>query len=739
MSSNRLSGLNVVLMVVAAASLMFGAFGLISGGLGDSAKPGNAVATGPLDGEIEGTGGGSDSGPLSSQGKRDKDPGNEAKGQPSSGDKDEKAPGAAHKYSDSELDVTAVKSNPTDKGNAVIQGTVMDAFGKPVGDAVVTARRSNLEMDPPRFQDDDIRRYRDEVGEFLAKAARETRSTSTDAQGNFKFSGLDETLAYNLTATSESAGTGELERVAAGDTIVFLLSAQSLLRGRVQNASGEAVTSFEVRAWRQNRQWEATSRSFNSEDGRFSMPAKPGLMQVEITAKGYTKTEPADAEVGGEEVLFTLDQAAVLVGVVTDKTGTPLPDVRVRVGSNDNNNRRRWNNEGGQSVRTDSKGRYRFDTLAPKETTFTATLGEMSQSETTTLTQGENTLNFTMNVGGLLHIRLTDPEGKPIESDGIWFQMKGNRGWPRPEKLPSREPGLTEYAGLRAGDYTMTVTASGFPAIQQDITIKDGDNEVTLQFSNGATLVGTVTSNTGAKLTGVRALLRKQDDENRWGGWGTGRNVQVDDDGAFKLGPAEPGSWLLEVYNGNNWDEPVFNQIVTLSEGENTQNVVVDAGATVVVKVVDEQGNSVSWANVQLKGVRNYNQNTNGEGVATISFVEVGSYTVIANSRGKASPSQFITLRAGDNNINVTVQEPNCCRLTHIYPDTQASKIGLQVGDLVIEYNGETISSWGGLGRAIRKTKNTDDVVMLVERGGSMLTINLKGGTVGIEGTDGVR
>ncbi|MBZ0135079.1 MAG: carboxypeptidase regulatory-like domain-containing protein [Planctomycetes bacterium] len=734
MASDRFSGLNIFLLVVAAASLMFGVYGFMEGSVGESGTPGNRVATTPLDGGFEGSGG-EGSAPLANPGEanpRDTDRSN--------GDRpvDRQAPPPSHN-ADARLPDVEVISAPTDKGDAVIQGTVKDAAGRPVEGATVTARRSNLDMDPPRFQEDDLERYRADVSDFLTRTARETRSTSTDGKGAFRFSGLDATLAYNLSASSDTAGTGELSRVAAGDTVILLLGAQSQLRGRVIGADGKPITSFEVRAWRQNRQWEATSRNFESADGRFVLPAKPGVVQVEITAKGYSKTEPVDAEVGGDELLFTLEQAAVLSGVVTDKAGAPLPDVTVRLGSDDESNRRGWNQQSGVSARTDSKGRYRFDTLAPKETTLTASLGEMSETKTTALKQGENTLDFSMNVGGVLHIRLSDPEGKPLESDGVWFQMKGNRGWPRPEKLPSREPGLAEYAGLKEGEYTMTVTASGFPAIQQEITVKDGDNEIALQFSTGAMLVGAVTSNSGSKLTGLRALLRKEDDENRWGGWGTGRNARVSDDGTFKLGPAEPGSWLLEVYNGNNWNEPVYSQVVTLIEGENTQNAVVDAGATVIVKVVDEQGNSVSWASVQLQGVKKYNQNTDGSGVATISFVEVGSYTVIANSRGKASPSQFITLRAGDNAINIAVQQPNCCRLTHIYPDTQASRQGLQVNDLVIEYNGEVISSWGGLGQAIRRTKNTDDVVMLVERGGSMLTINLKGGTVGVEGTDGVR
>ncbi|MCA8944663.1 MAG: PDZ domain-containing protein, partial [Planctomycetes bacterium] len=123
----------------------------------------------------------------------------------------------------------------------------------------------------------------------------------------------------------------------------------------------------------------------------------------------------------------------------------------------------------------------------------------------------------------------------------------------------------------------------------------------------------------------------------------------------------------------------------------------------------------------------------------TISFVEVGSYNLVATSRGLAAPTQFVSLRAGDNQFTVRLQKPNSCRLTHVYPDTQASKAGMQVGDLVTEYNGVVITSWRQLGQEIRKTKATDDVTVLVDRGGSMLTMNIKGGTVGIEGADAVR
>jgi protocatechuate 3,4-dioxygenase beta subunit len=732
MSSSRLSTLNIVLLCISIFALLFAAYSFIVN------NPGEAPTAPATSSEmLDEFGGGDDSAPIRDSHEKKKDlPTGKTKPAAPSDTSTTNGDTTPTLKTDGALPEVIEASNPSDHGDAKIEGTVIDAAGAPVGGATITARRSDLGLNPPNFQSDDVDRYRTEIAEFLARTARETRTTSSGEDGKFEFTGLDGTLAYDLDARTESAD-GEQDRVAAGDSIIILLGAQSALVGKVETADGKPVTEFKLRAWRQNRQWEAVSSSFNDEEGRFSLPAKPGSMQVEITAPGFTQEKPADLEVGKEAVIV-LQQAAILTGTVTDKDGNPLSDVVVNQGEREENWNRWGQQPSGPSARTDSKGRYRFDTLSPKESKFTASLGEMSETQTITLTQGNNTLDFKMDVGAVLKLRLSDPDGKPIDADQVWFQEKGNRGgWPRPERMPAKEPGLIEYAGLKPGEYTMTVTVSSYPAISQPITVNAGVNEQSLKFSKGAMLTGMVTSSSGAKVSGVGVRLRKEEEE-RWGGWGTGRYAQVQEDGSYKLGPAEPGMWRVEVYATNTWSE-VYSGTVTISEGENSHNITVDSGATVTVKLVDESGNAAGWANVQLTGLKSYNAQSNAEGVATLSFVEVGSYTLVATARGLASPSQFVSLIAGDNQLSVKLQKPNCCRVTHVYPDTQASKAGLQVGDLIIEYNSQTITSWGGFGQAVRATNRDADVAMMVERGGSMLTFNIKGGTVGIEGTDGVR
>jgi serine protease Do len=85
------------------------------------------------------------------------------------------------------------------------------------------------------------------------------------------------------------------------------------------------------------------------------------------------------------------------------------------------------------------------------------------------------------------------------------------------------------------------------------------------------------------------------------------------------------------------------------------------------------------------------------------------------------------------------VEVPNTARITHVYPDTQAAKAGVQVGDLIVEYNGQQVTSWREFSRFAREGRSTAELTMIVDRNGAQLTFTLKGGTVGIDGVDAVR
>lgn len=743
MSSNRLSGLNVALLAVTVLALMFGAYGFINGGMNDSRPRINSPVS-DHESEASDRHSADDAAPLADRDRvRPRTPRDgDRQPPPSHTNANLKASSVSSEDPLGELTVE-VDSDPSDQGDAGLSGRVIGPDSQPVPGATVTARRSDLEMSPPQLDDGGIEAYREKVAEFLQRTASETRTTTTNTEGRFSFAGLDPSLAYNLTATSES-GNGEQSRVAAGDSVVILIAEEATFSGRVQDSEGNPVEEFTVRAWRTNRQWEAVSRSFDDEQGRFDMPARGGEMELEVTATGYTQAEPVEVHVGeaSTEVVITLQTAATLTGVVTDKDGNPLGNVSVRVGdAGGGMQRNRWNgwNRGrsGPSTETDSKGRYRFDSLKPEETTVEASRGEMSASEETTLASGENTLDIQLDTGAVVRIHVTSPDGRPAVADSVSFQPAEGRGWSRPERLPARKPGLVEYAGLEPGEYKLSVTSSGFPTVQQDVNLKDGENDINVQLSNGATLTGTISGTSGSSVPNLSVRLRMDDEQ----GWSrrAGTFARVDEDGTFELGPVDAGQWNFEVYATQGSWRRVYSNVVSLVQGENSHDAVVDSGATVVVRVVDNEGNAVNWSRIQLRGESNYNQRTDSEGTATVSFVEVGNYTLTASGRGLASRVQMVSPVNGNNEYTVTLKEPNCCRLTNVRDGTQAHNAGLKEGDIVVRYNGQDIKSWRAFGQAVRATTPEDELEITVERNGTLLTYELRGGTVGVDGTDAVR
>ncbi|MBX3473767.1 MAG: carboxypeptidase regulatory-like domain-containing protein [Planctomycetes bacterium] len=639
------------------------------------------------------------------------------------------------------FEVKLPESSPSDSGDARMEGKVIGPDGKPCAGATVTALRAGFDATPPEFNRGDLEAYRDRMAAFLEHTARQRRQTTTDSRGIFTFTGLDPRLAYNLSAVAEGVGSGTATSIAATDSPVVLISADASLQGRVQTIEGTPVTAFTVRHWRANREWEARSQSFNHPEGRFSLPSKPGSLYCEVTAPGLSQGSPAEATVGPQapELVITLARAAQLSGTVRDQAGNPLAGAQVYLGAARNEERGgRWGGEWANTptATSDSKGRYLFDSLPPRTHTVTATFGEATSTQTIDAKAGENTLDFALEGGARVVLRLTDATGQPVQADEVWFQAKAGN-WPRAIRLPPREPGLTEFAGLKPGEYTATINSAGWPSLRKPVTIKDGDNQFEFQFAQGATLSGIVTGAGGVSLTGVAVRLRK-DEEDAYGGWGTGRYSQVAADGKYKLGPAEPGQWKLELYATDGW-KLVHSSTITLAVGENNHNLTVDSGGSLVVTVTDEAGSPVAWAEVQIRGEQSYNGRTDQSGRAVISFIQPGAYTVYSSSRALSSKSVSVSVRNGENPLGLQLLKANCSRITHVYPDTQAARLGVQVGDLVYEYNGEAISSWRALSAAIRKTRATDNVAMQVERNGQILTFNLKGGTVGIEGADGVR
>ncbi|MEE9310871.1 MAG: carboxypeptidase regulatory-like domain-containing protein, partial [Planctomycetota bacterium] len=510
------------------------------------------------------------------------------------------------------------------------------------------------------------------------------------------------------------------------------------LTGKVQTEAGETLSEFTVKIWKINQTWEQRSQTFTNSDDIFRMPSPWARIMVEVKAPGYSQGKAVEVNISAEsgEHVFVVKQAAFLSGTVTDKGGNPVANVKVSIGGNNSRNRRRWNqNNGATTTTTDSLGRYKLDTLQVKEHSVTASIGEVSETQKVDLQIGKNQHDFTIDVGSIIHIRTTDPQNKPVEVSQIWFQNKDG-GWPRPERMPLKELGLAEFVGLKVGEYTVHLTVSGYAAVKKNITVAEGDTEFSIQVVKGAVIRGMVTGSDGNALKNITVRLRKED-EARNGGWGTGKNARTDADGAYSLGPVEPGEWLLEVYSNSGWNV-VYESTLNVTSGEMQQDISVETGATIKVSIVDESGKKLSWGRVRVRGEKPYSGNADASGVATVAFITPGDYTVSATASGLASLTTKMYLNNGTAEITLTVKKPNSARVTRVF-DGQASKIGIKVGDLIVEYGSVNIKNWSHVNVAKRSVKDGELTQIVVDRDGQLLTFPIKGGTIGIDGEDALR
>ncbi|MHC4840788.1 MAG: hypothetical protein ACYTDT_07455, partial [Planctomycetota bacterium] len=244
----RFSALNMVLLLVTIISLMFGTWSFIA----NEEDAGNAISHSRSDADSS-----IDDDDDESIGRPNNNADNENPGEtvrrPKNVNANKHNKTTNNNSSLNDEVVASNKSDPSDSGDAAITGRVMTADGDHVGGALVTARRSDLTLTPPTFAGGNIEEFRAKVAAFLSRANKESRTTTTNDEGVFSFVGLDGTRSYNISVSTELHGSGNADRVAAGDSVTVMLKGTQLLIGTVQTEDGKPITEFTVKVWKPNQ------------------------------------------------------------------------------------------------------------------------------------------------------------------------------------------------------------------------------------------------------------------------------------------------------------------------------------------------------------------------------------------------------------------------------------------------------------------------------------------------------
>ena len=482
----------------------------------------------------------------------------------------------------------------------------------------------------------------------------------TDTRGEFEISGVP-AGTYTLTAARAGYLTtqygqrrrGEAGRpivIAAGETIekiTMSLQRGGVLAGRVFDDTGEAlagvrVEAVETRYIRGRRVPVAARIAATNDVGEFRLSnLEPGAYQLRASSRDAWESDDGKAtyvyattffpgvagadqaqnlsvaagqEIGGLDIRLLSGREARVTGVVQDASGAPVAGMMVNFGDITRTVGGALQSQGGVgSVRTNERGEFTFDKLAPGE--YMAYGGGPN-----------NTTNATvvLNAGDTKHVVLTPARtpavaGTVVAEDGSRLPFVASRVTVTPVDADP-ENLFTPWAGPNAQsprpDWTFRIVnmngqylfrVNGLPDDWRLGAVMVGGRDTIdtpLPFARGnpdvegvqlvltkkvARLEGQVLDGNGAATTDASVILFAEGRAS----WGIGsrfvKATRPGRDGRFAIAGVPPGVYRViarEFVTDGQWDDPEFLQSllrdaarVELKE-EGTEPVTLTVGVT---------------------------------------------------------------------------------------------------------------------------------------------------------------
>ncbi|QDT21380.1 carboxypeptidase regulatory-like domain-containing protein [Gimesia chilikensis] len=380
----------------------------------------------------------------------------------------------------------AAEKTPPQEARQQLTGIVLTPAGQPVKNAEVRLRTYNK-----------------------SKSRYDHRTTRTDDHGKFHFDhvlpGNNRIAAYWKNMASRQQRYQGL-KVKPGDEVELKLAPANTLEVQVlKEADGRPVPEARVHfPWHDMQSDYAT----NAADTAVIHGLTPEEWTFEVLAKGYEKNTQT-INLSGEEttrVTVKLKPGFTLYGTVRDEAGKPVPgagiDARVPGDSS---------NRSGGYMKTDAKGRYRFETLPLQSLDLSVRKDgyEMISPRVNAIPRpmGERKFDITLpkrKTGGAIRGTITDAQGHPIA--GARLSNMG-RSSTQTRETTSNAQGKYQLEDLcdLFGRYEIVVQADGFAPQQLLVTPGAPPSPATyhVTMQPGRTIAGKVVDSDGKPLKGV--------------------------------------------------------------------------------------------------------------------------------------------------------------------------------------------------------------------------------------------
>jgi 5-hydroxyisourate hydrolase-like protein (transthyretin family) len=467
-----------------------------------------------------------------------------------------------------------------------ISGRVLDPGGEPVAGARI-----------------ELLAYRSPEEQLLDQGAgsepRPVTQTRTDARGSFQVSmaKMEEPAALRVLADGlpaveipgpiEAGGEEELE---------ILIPSGQVMTGRVTDEAGKPVTQARVFAWAALELPEdgvAFGEARTGRDGSFVLPQAPsGDITLRIWAPGLAPLAVRSSRAGQR---FVLKSGGELVGAVADPSRKVIAAAIVTAG--------------GEAVRTDASGQYRFVALPEGLLSVEALWqdGRLARRDGVRIRKGAMTrADLVMAAApGISGVVVDEKTRRPLSRARVAVVTSRftAAGTPpvREERTDSR--GRFHLVGLASREYHLTVSRAGYLPSGLPVTAGMPPPEIHVALVRGATVSGKVTDEKGVAVAGVRVQMSP----------GTGRRAMFyadpvrgapssisRADGSFRLGGLPPGIPVSILATREGFVSTRRDGIATAAGAGKPVTLVLRRGLEARGRVVNGEGEAIVGAQVAL-------------------------------------------------------------------------------------------------------------------------------------------
>ncbi len=474
--------------------------------------------------------------------------------------------------------------------------------------------------------------------------------------------------------------------VSAATTATFRLERGGTVSGRVLDGDGSPFAGARVAV--------AGARSqipvFSADDGSFTVDAVPARRRAvaTATAEGTPTATSKPFSIAPGEAVEDVEIELVAGGRVTGRVragdGRPLTGAYVRYVRGQLNARNPWafrQFDNAQRYPVTADGTFEIPGVDDGQITVRADAAGYlpGWDASVKVADGQDVGGIDIIVKPATEVsgRVETPSGAPVPGATVNANYTGTsqqRQWgfvaalPGPPQAQTDAEGRFTLRGLAPGNYNLWANAPGHAAggAQNAAT---GAGEVLITLGRAERIAGVVEGPGGTGLGGVPVQARNADNSRSGRNWwfGGGAQVFTAPDGSFEIPDLAEGIYDLTVSANWVWGRDV-NVKETTKQGVRTGTtdveILVQAGATIEGRVIDEEGAAVTsgWVSATnesgggSRGPWGGNQRwarLGSDGAFRISGLEPGAHTIQAFGTFQSDPARGVASGTTDVELEV--------------------------------------------------------------------------------------